>query len=153
MTDASLLARAIRFIATTPTCFNQAFNVTNGDVFRWRSLWPRIASYFKCELGIVRPLKLAEWMRDKQSIWERIVLRHGLHPSALEEVADWAFADFLWSQCYDVISQTTKLHSVGFYEVLDTQAMFLQQLSCYSEAGILPKLAVQADARQSQPAP
>ena len=132
VTDASLLARAIRFIATTPTCANQAFNVTNGDVFRWRSLWPRIASYFGCELGIVRPLKLAEWMRDKQPIWERIVRRHGLHPSPLEEVADWSFGEFLWSQCYDVISQTTKLHNAGFYEVVDTLPMFIRQLSCYS---------------------
>lgn len=46
MTDAGLLARATVWAATEPRCANQAFNITNGDLFRWNELWPKIASSF-----------------------------------------------------------------------------------------------------------
>src|SRR5688572_731454 len=35
MTDARLLARHLEWAATTPAAANEAFNVVNGDVFRW----------------------------------------------------------------------------------------------------------------------
>ena len=69
LTDASLLARAMTFIATAPTGRNQAFNVANGDVVRWRDLWPKLAAYFDFPAGGVRPFKMAEWVRDKQPVW------------------------------------------------------------------------------------
>ena len=36
VTDARLLARHFKWAATVPRTANQAFNVVNGDVFRWR---------------------------------------------------------------------------------------------------------------------
>lgn len=138
ITDASLLARAMKFIALTPACANAAFNVTNGDYFRWERLWPKIAEHFGLKTGTVRTLKLAGWMSDKGPVWDRIVRRHGLRSVRLDEVADWAFADFQWSQDYDVISSTTSLRLAGFHEVIDTEQMFLSHLSRYREAKILP---------------
>jgi nucleoside-diphosphate-sugar epimerase len=138
MTDASLLARAIRFIGTTPACANEAYNVLNGDLFRWERLWPQIAAHFGIAPGIVRPLKLSGWMSDKGAVWESIVRRHGLSETRLDAVADWAFADFQWSQEYDLISATTKLRQAGFADMVDTEAMFLDYLRRYREAKILP---------------
>lgn len=46
MTDAGLLARATVWAATDPRCANQAFNITNGDLFRWNELWPKLAASF-----------------------------------------------------------------------------------------------------------
>jgi nucleoside-diphosphate-sugar epimerase len=46
MTDARLLARQLLWAATTPAARNQAFNVVNGDVFRWSWMWGRIAEWF-----------------------------------------------------------------------------------------------------------
>src|SRR5215213_11384103 len=66
MTDASLLARAMTFIATAPACANQAFNVVNGDLFRWGTLWPKIAAHFDMPPGDARPLTFSDWIRDKQ---------------------------------------------------------------------------------------
>src|SRR4051794_24913897 len=70
LTDASLLARAMKYIAVTPTCRNQAFNVTNGDVVSWRALWPGIAANFGIAAGDARPFSLNEWARDKQPVWD-----------------------------------------------------------------------------------
>ena len=46
VTDARLLAEHLEWAATTPAARNQAFNIVNGDVFRWRWLWPQLAEYF-----------------------------------------------------------------------------------------------------------
>ena len=44
MTDARLLARHLEWASTSPAGRNQAFNVVNGDVFRWSWMWSRLAA-------------------------------------------------------------------------------------------------------------
>lgn len=138
LTDASLLARAMTFMAVTPACRNEAFNVTNGDVVTWRALWPKIAANCAVELGTVRSFSLNEWTRDKQPVWDTIVRRYGLKPTHLDEMADWAFADFHWAQGYDVVSDPSKLRAAGFPETIDSETMLLGHLQRYREAKILP---------------
>ena len=36
--DADVLADAIMWTSSQPQCANQSFNVSNGDVFRWREV-------------------------------------------------------------------------------------------------------------------
>jgi nucleoside-diphosphate-sugar epimerase len=138
LTDATLLARGMAFIATNPACRNQAFNITNGDVFRWERMWPLLAEYFGLKMGVLRPLVLADWMKDKGPVWDRIVARHGLAPRQLKDVALWGFADFVFRQNYDVISSNTKLRLAGFHEIRDTREMLFSQLAAYRDARILP---------------
>ena len=40
--------------ATTPAAANEALNIVNGDVFRWRRLWPRLAAALGVEAGGLR---------------------------------------------------------------------------------------------------
>ncbi|TMJ01339.1 MAG: SDR family oxidoreductase [Alphaproteobacteria bacterium] len=138
LTDAALLARAMTFIAVTPACRNRAFNVTNGDVVSWRDLWPTLAAHFGMAAGDARPFSLNEWARDKQPVWDAIVRHHGLVATQLDEVADWAFADFHWSQGYDVVSDPARLRAAGFSETIDSRAMLLAHLQRYRDAKILP---------------
>jgi nucleoside-diphosphate-sugar epimerase len=49
VTDARILAQQIAWAATTPAAHRQAYNISNGDLFRWRWLWPQIAAYFGVE--------------------------------------------------------------------------------------------------------
>ena len=56
----------------------------------------------------------------------------------LDEVADWAFADFHWAQGYDVVSDPSKLRAAGFAETIDSGQMLLAHLTHYREAKILP---------------
>ena len=51
ITDARLLAKHIVWASTEPNAKNEAFNATNGDVFRWQQLWQRIADYFGIPVG------------------------------------------------------------------------------------------------------
>ena len=128
----------MKFIAVTPACRNEAYNVTNADVVSWRALWPRIASYFGMPAGEVRPFSMHQWSRDKQPVWDRIVQKYGLAPRSLDDVADWAFADFHWAQEYDVVSDPCKLLKAGFPETIDSGEMLLAYLRRYREAKILP---------------
>ena len=137
-TDAALLARQIKFIATTPACRNAAFNTNNGDVARWSALWPALAAHLGARAGAVRPFSMNEWIRDKQPVWERIVRRHGLADTPLDDVADWAFADFHFGHPYNIVSSPKKLQSAGFHEMLDSAKMLLDHLTRYREARIFP---------------
>ena len=115
VTDNGLLARANAWAATEPRCAGEAFNVTNGDLFRWEHLWPRIAESFGMEAGPPQPLRLAEFMADKGPLWDDLVRRHGLRPYPYGQVASWGFGDFVFGCEYDVISDTTKARRYGFH--------------------------------------
>ena len=41
VTDAEVLAKQIAWAAATLEASGQAYNISNGDVFRWRWLWPK----------------------------------------------------------------------------------------------------------------
>lgn len=137
-TDSGLLARAIEWMATTPECANQAFNITNGDLIRWENTWPKIARYFGMEPGPRRQMSLARCMADKAPVWDRIVARHGLVPHPYHEIVSWPYGDFVFTPEYDVISSTTKARRFGFHEVVDTEEMFVRLWDEMRAARILP---------------
>ena len=132
------LARAMVFLSTSQKAHNEAFNVTNGDLFRWKHLWPRIARLFDMPCGEVQTISLPQWAADKNPVWERIVRRHNLEPCRLDEVALWPFADFVFRQSCDVISSMTKIRMAGFHDSVDTEELYLPILQQYREARILP---------------
>jgi nucleoside-diphosphate-sugar epimerase len=123
-TDSALLARAMVWMATTPGCANEAFNITNGDLIRWEHTWPKIARYFGMEMGPRRNMSLVRFMADKGPVWERIVAKHGLRQYSYKEIVTWAYGDFVFTPEYDVISSTAKARRYGFHECADTEEMF-----------------------------
>lgn len=125
MTDAGLLARATAWAATAPRAADEAFNVANGDLFRWAELWPRLAAWFELETAPPLPLSLAEAMADKGPLWERIVADHDLAPHPFEAVSSWAFADFVFSWDYDLFADSSKIRRAGFHDYVETEAMFV----------------------------
>jgi hypothetical protein len=88
--------------------------------------------------GEVQTLPLSQWMADKEPIWERIGTRHKLKPRRLNQVALWAFGDFVFRQSCDVISSMTKIRAAGFHDTVDTEELYLAILRQYCEARILP---------------
>jgi nucleoside-diphosphate-sugar epimerase len=123
-TDSGLLARAIAWMATTPVCANEAFNITNGDLIRWENTWPEIARYFGMEVGPRRHISLVQFMADKGPVWDRIVAKHGLRPIPYNQIVNWAYGDFVFTPEFDVISSTAKARRFGFHECVDTEEMF-----------------------------
>jgi nucleoside-diphosphate-sugar epimerase len=138
VTEARHLAQAILWLSTRAEGTDRGFNVTNGDAFRWRHMWPRLAGLLGIACGEPRDIRLATWMKDKGPVWDRIVARHGLQPKPLEETALWAFGDFVFRQDWDVLSNLTRLRRTGFAGSVDTGAMFETQFAQYRAARLMP---------------
>src|SRR2546430_12397196 len=58
--DVDLLARAIGWAGEAVAARNEAFNVTNGDVFTWENIWPAIADALDMKPGQSVPLSLVK---------------------------------------------------------------------------------------------
>ena len=140
LTDGAHCAEAILWLSGLTSGVNRAFNVTNGDAFRWRYMWPRLAQMLGVRCGEPRNLRLGAWMADKEDVWARIVARHGLDPRPLSQMALWAFGDFVFRQDWDVLSNLTRLRQTGFAASLDSAQMFEAQFDAYREARLLPRL-------------
>lgn len=116
MTDARLLARHLLWATETPAAANQAFNVVNGDVFRWSWMWGRIAGWFGLEPepfdGTVRPLE--QQMAGDAELWRRIAERHGLVEPDLGRLASPWHTDADLGRPIEVVTDMSKSRRLGF---------------------------------------
>src|ERR1700754_4084321 len=80
MTDARLLARHLEWAATTDAARNQAFNIVNGDVFRWSWMWKRLAGWFGLQPAPFpgEGIPLERQLADAGPLWAEIARKHGL---------------------------------------------------------------------------
>ena len=138
VTESTHLANALHWAATEPRCANQAFNITNGDFFRWCNVWPKIAAVFDMPAGDVQTISLVEHMADKAPLWDKLVARHGLQPYKFDQLVAWPFGDYVFGCDWDVMTSTTKARQHGFHEVVDSEEMFVRLLGRFREERIVP---------------
>lgn len=138
ITDVRLLTKAMEWAATEPRCANEAFNIVNGDTFRWRDVWGGLATHFGMNTGTVQPMKLRGFMADKEPVWTAIANRHGLRARRLGDIADWAFADVLFEGAWEQTASVVKAHRYGFTGMVDTEEMLIDILAQYRELKLLP---------------
>jgi len=141
-TDARLLARAIDWAGGAAAAFNQTFNITNGDVFTWETLWPSLARAFSLPIGLPQAMPLARVMPGHATTWQNIVRRHRLAPVSLERLisSSWQFADFALSRAHSTASllSTIKLRQAGFADCIDTEASLSYWLGEMQRRKFLP---------------
>ncbi|BAP45173.1 aldo-keto reductase family protein [Pseudomonas sp. StFLB209] len=127
MTDARQLARQQLWAATTPAAANQAFNITNGDIFRWKWMWGRIAEYFGLEAADfpASPAPLESQMADDQKVWSQIVAEHGLQEADIDRLISPWHTDADLGRPIEVVTDMSKSRLMGFnaYQASD-QAFF-----------------------------
>jgi nucleoside-diphosphate-sugar epimerase len=138
MTDAGLLARATVWAATDQRCANQAFNINNGDLFRWNEIWPKLAHFFGLEVAPPLPMSLDVVMADKEPLWNAMVEKYGLQAHPYKDVSSWRFGDFVFSWDYDMFADGSKARRFGFHEYVETEAMFLSIFNDFRERKIIP---------------
>lgn len=140
ITDAGLLAEHLLWAATTPAAANQALNIVNGDVFRWRRLWPRLAA----ALGVEpipfdgTPAPLEQQMADAGEIWPRIVQRHGLRDTDVATLASWWHTDADLGRTVETFTDMGKSRRLGFMGVRDTETSFTDLFSRLRAERIVP---------------
>jgi nucleoside-diphosphate-sugar epimerase len=142
--DAHLLGQVMLWAAAAPQAANEIFNVTNGDVFAWRSVWPAMAETLGVEWGSDEPTSLAGYLRDNADVWSRIVTKYGLASADLREFvgqgdqhADFAFAYGAPAGPVAFVS-TIKLRKAGFNAAIDTRDAFCDALQSFIDRKLLP---------------
>jgi nucleoside-diphosphate-sugar epimerase len=138
MTDAGLLAKATIWAATDERCANQAFNINNGDLFRWNEMWPKIAEFFDLKLAPPLPLSLETVMADKEPLWNAMTKKYGLETHSYKEVSSWRFGDFVFSWDYDLFADGSKARRFGFHEYVETETMFRNIFTDFCQRRIIP---------------
>jgi nucleoside-diphosphate-sugar epimerase len=138
VTDARLLARASLWAATSDRAGGEAFNVTNGDVFRWERMWDDVARHLGMETASPVPLTLASHMADKAPLWRTLAERHGLAEPDLGRLVGWGFGDFIFHTETDVISDVNKVHEYGFTERLNSTTSLLNAIDSLKRQRVLP---------------
>jgi nucleoside-diphosphate-sugar epimerase len=128
MTDAGLLARHLLWASTTPSAANEAFNVVDGDIFRWSWMWPRIAGWFGLEAeafdGTVRPLEAQ--MAEDGPVWSDIARRQGLAEADLGRLASPWHTDADLGRPIEVVTDMSKSRRLGFTAYQPTDDAFFE---------------------------
>ena len=129
--DVDLLARAIAWSGEAEAARNEAFNVTNGDVFTWENVWPAIADALDMKPGAAVPLSLAQTWPQWIAPWEALRRKHDLISPGLEAFVGLSFQYADYTMRYGqtepgppAIVSTVKINQAGFTEMMDTEAMF-----------------------------
>jgi nucleoside-diphosphate-sugar epimerase len=114
--SADMVSRHLVWQATTPEAADTAFNVVNGDVFRWKKMWQRIGDYFEMPVASYpgEPVSLAASLPDAEQDWERMVRRHGLIPYKVAQLATWWFVDANLGRKQECVTDMSLSRERGF---------------------------------------
>ncbi len=148
-TDTRVVAGALEWAATAPAAAGEIFNVTNGEVFGWRDLWPAIADCLGLEAGEDRPCELATFLPEHAQTWDRVAKKHDLQPLGIGEVlgeshhlADLVFAYGAEEMPPFASESTVKIRQAGFGECMDTEEMWRHWLGSLVERRVIPGATV-----------
>ena len=140
MTDARLLARHLEWAATTEAARNQAFNVVNGDVFRWSWMWSRLADWFGLQPAAFSRagMPLQRQLADAGPVWTDIARTHRLAESDLGVLASAWHTDADLGRPIEVVTDMSKSRKLGFLDYQATDDSFSQLFARLREARIIP---------------
>jgi nucleoside-diphosphate-sugar epimerase len=140
MTDARLLARHLEWAATTEAAHNQAFNVVNGDVFRWSWMWARLANWFGLQPAPYpgEGIALERQLADAGPIWAEIARRHRLAETDLSVITSAWHTDADLGRPIEVVTDMSKSRKLGFLDYQATDDSFFDLFARLRGARIIP---------------
>ncbi|MFT5644772.1 MAG: nucleoside-diphosphate-sugar epimerase [Janthinobacterium sp.] len=140
VTDARQLARQLIWAADTDVAHDTAFNIVNGDVFRWQWLWGRLANWFGVEAagfdGTIRPLESA--MAGDQALWQELAQQHGLVESDLNQLASAWHTDLDLGRPIEVMTDMTRSRKLGFTAYQSTEESFTDLFAQLRRERLIP---------------
>ena len=140
VTDARILARQLEWASTAEAGRDQAFNVVNGDIFRWNWLWPQLAADFGIEAapypGQATPLE--PQLADAGPVWAEIAARHDLVQPDIKRLASAWHTDLDLGRAMEVVTDMTKSRVAGFTAYQPTLGSFLDLFARLRNDRIIP---------------
>jgi nucleoside-diphosphate-sugar epimerase len=140
VTDARVLAEHLIWASTTAAAFNEAFNVVNGDIFRWSWLWKKLAAYFGIEAigfdGTIHPLE--KEMADDAALWQKIAEKYQLKEPDLSRMASPWHTDLDLGRPIEVMTDMSKSRKLGFTVYQQTDESFYDLFEQLFNDGLIP---------------
>ena len=145
--DADLVGRALVWALTSPAAAGGIFNLTNGDVFCWDTVWPVIADAFGVEVGEPRPMSFARDLPGRYAEGAALVAHHGLAAAPTIEgfvgANSLVYADVVMADqrsMSPMVNSTIAARQAGFADCIDTADMFVALLHQMAEREMIPSL-------------
>jgi nucleoside-diphosphate-sugar epimerase len=140
MTDARLLARHLEWASITPVARDGAFNVVNGDVFRWKWMWSRLAACFGIEAAAMpaETTPLEQQLAEAAPIWQSIAKRHDLVEPDLNALISAWHTDADLGRGIEVVTDMSKSRRLGFLDYQPTDDAFYDLFTLLRERRIIP---------------
>lgn len=144
-TDARLIAQAIEWAWQAPQARGEVFNIANGDVVLWRSVFDRLAAQFGLPLGEPAAQRLADTMPSQAAEWRQIAQREGLRVADLNALVglSWQYADATYASqrpfAVPPLVSTLKLRQAGFAACIDTEDCIVEHLQAMQAQAYLPR--------------
>jgi nucleoside-diphosphate-sugar epimerase len=145
LVDPRLLGEAFAWAAQSQDAADETFNITNGDVFAWREVWPAMAEALGLEQGPDETIRLVPYIMEREPLWRRIVEREGLRDIPLERLLGEShhYADMLLRPGFDritlpILVSTIKLRRAGFGGCYDTEDTLRYWLGVMADRRLIP---------------
>ena len=139
--DARQLAAQILWAAHAPKARDEAFNITNGDVFRWREMWGHVAHDLDVPAapypGAAQPLE--QQMVDAEPIWNFVVEDANLVPHSLSDLVSWWHTDADLGRPIEAFADNSKSRDAGFLTYQTTRRSFHDLFAQLRAARIIPE--------------
>lgn len=143
--DARLVGNACVWAADHPIAAGETYNLTNGEVFTWRDMWPGIAETLGVRPGPDESLSVAQYLTQRAGLWDEITELHGLKGGTLLQLlgeshhyADLCFAHLATSAPPPTFVSTIKIKQAGFTETANSEASFCHWLRDLQRRQIIP---------------
>ena len=143
--DVRLVGDACLWAAANPVAAGETYNLTNGEVFSWRDMWPAIAETLQMPAGDDEPVSVAQYLTERESIWDEIVAQHQLQPNSLSQVVGEShhYADLCFAYGADqppppALVSTVKIKQAGFTQTYNSEDSFCYWLKDLRQRRIIP---------------
>ena len=140
MTDAGLLASHLLWASTTPAARNQAFNVVNGDVFRWSWMWEQIAGWFGLKAVPLEGegVPLEKQLHKAAPLWQQMATKYGLVEPRLDVLASAWHTDADLGRPIEVVTDMSKTRRLGFLDYRATNDSFFALFETLRAKRLIP---------------
>ena len=143
--DVRLVGAALHWAANEPRARGETYNLTNGEVFSFRDMWPALAATFGMATGPDESICLAQYIPAHTDVWARVVQKHDLRDIPLTALlgeshfyADMCFAYGTVESPPPIYVSTVKVRQHGFTMAWDTEQSFAYWLRDLMTRRILP---------------
>lgn len=140
MTDARILAKQLLWAATTPAARNQAFNVTNGDIFRWSWMWKQLAAWFNVDAEELQGegIPLETQLQNAAPLWKQIAAKHNLAEPAFNVLSSAWHTDADLGRPIEVVTDMSKSRKLGFTAYQPTDESFFDLFQKLRDGRLIP---------------